>query len=133
MGTAHGYAHVFYNGVTALVGREQHLMPSTWTVPSTCHCSPRQLCLWSGQTWIWCGGHLDEEVAGWPHSELRTAAHCPSAGQGQAAFLRDQGWGWITPLMKHWTVHPQGKVSEREAGRGWNKVIFKVPSYPTVL
>lgn len=109
MGIAHGYAHVFYNGLTALVGREQHLMSSTWTVPSIIHCPPRQLCLWS---------HFDEEVAGWPHSEMRTAAHCPSAGQGQAAFLRDQGWGWVTPLLATLDSSLPGEGARRKSWKG---------------
>lgn len=43
---------------------------------------------------------LDEEVAGWCHPELRTAAHCPSGGQdtqhssGISAGAGTMTWWW---------------------------------------
>lgn len=42
------------------------------------------------------------------------------------------GAGWHL-YWQHWIVHSQGKVPEGKVGRAWNKIIFKVPSYPTVL
>lgn len=100
MGIAHGYAHVFYNVVTALVGkgREPHvisldLYQAFFTDPQDSHVSG------VGSHWF-DGDHFDEEVAGWAHS-VEDSSSVAKWRAGHTAFLRDQCrcWHCVTLLV----------------------------------
>lgn len=129
--------------------REEHWLSSTWTCAKHFSLShTRHLVSGVGRHGFDGSGLISvppsnpcltqSGLPGRSHSELRTAAHCPAGGQGQAAFLRGQHWMdlLVTPLLVTQTEGlsaPSGEVSEGKVGRGWNKIIFKIPSNHTIL